>query len=168
VRQRQLTSIDVTPGLWRALQQNETAEPSFWRVSAWRKRKMVAGARAGGVVWSWRVRLVELLAMLLLVGACGSSALAHSSRPDPAAAHAHVTKDVAGRYARGLAKAAWKELQLLPAPQAIADIHANLQAFADMTGCSIVATAPRRFSKAERADFVAAVFRSVIVAVKCP
>jgi hypothetical protein len=133
---------------------------------------MAVGASARGMAGgrgARGARLVMLLAMLLLVGACRSSAVAQSSSPShPAPPHAHVSKDAAERYARGLAKAAWRELQRLPKQLAIADIHANLQAFADMTGCSIVATAPRRFSNAERADFVAAVFRRVIVAVKCP
>jgi hypothetical protein len=133
-----------------------------------RQEADVMGARARGMAGRCRRRLVGLLAVLLLVGACGSSGLGESFPSDPAPAHPHVSKDVAERYARGLAKAAWKELQLLPKPQAIAGIHASLQAFSDMTGCSIVVTRPGRFSRAEHTDFVAAVVGSVVVALKCP
>jgi hypothetical protein len=114
------------------------------------------------------VRALVLLAMLLLVGACGSLTVAQSSPSHPAPAHAHVSKDAAERYARGLAKAAWRELQLLPKQLAVADIQASVQAFSDMTGCTIMASHRRQFSQAGHADFVAAAFRTVIVAVKCP
>jgi hypothetical protein len=133
---------------------------------------MAVGASARGMAGgrgARGARLVMLLAMLLLVGACRSSAVAQSSSPShPAPPHAHVSKDAAERYARGLAKAAWRELQLLPKQLAIADIHASVQAFSDMTGCTVMASHRRNFSQAAQADFVAAVFRNVIVAVKCP
>jgi hypothetical protein len=110
-----------------------------------------------------------LVVLLLLAAACRSATAAPSvpTQVTPVS-HTPVPREVAERYATDLAKAAWMALHRLPKEQAILNIHAHLQAFSDMTGCSIAASRPKQFAPAEHRGFVQAVYRNVIVAVKCP
>jgi hypothetical protein len=107
-----------------------------------------------------------LLAVLLLSVSCGST-VTPSAASHIAPAHPNVSSETAARYAKDLAKGAWMELQLAPKEEAFASIHSHLQAFSDMTGCSVVASRRRQFLRVEYADFVAATYRNVVAAVKC-
>lgn len=109
-----------------------------------------------------------IVVLLLLAAACGPATAAPSVRSPIAPVHAHVSRDTAERYANSLARAAWRDLQRLPKEQAIANIRSQLQSFSDMTGCSIAASHRQQFSAAEHRGFIHALYRNVIVAVKCP
>jgi hypothetical protein len=107
-----------------------------------------------------------LLTVLLLCASCGSDTVTPTAQ-HVAPAYPHVSSETAARYAKGLAKGAWTELELVSKEEAFANIHSHLQAFSDMTGCSVVASRRRQFSRIEYADFVAATYRNVIAGVKC-
>jgi hypothetical protein len=116
--------------------------------------------------WAAGMRAV-FVTFLLLTTACGSSSAEPSTPSEVASADVHVPRDAAERYARSLAKAVWTDLHRLPKEQAVANIQSQLQAFSDITGCSITASRRGEHSAAGRGS-VHAVYRSISVAVTCP
>jgi hypothetical protein len=106
--------------------------------------------------------------IFLLAAACDPAASAPEGSSPVAPVAAHVPRETVERFATSIARAAWKHLHRLPKQQAIGNIHAQLQAFSDMTGCSIALSHRQQFSAAEHPGFINAFHRNVVVAVKCP
>jgi hypothetical protein len=92
-----------------------------------------------------------LITVLLLCASCGSDTVTPTAL-HVAPTYPHVSSETAARYAKGLAKGAWTELELVSKEEAFANIHSHLQAFSDMTGCSVVASRRRQFSRIEYAE----------------
>jgi hypothetical protein len=113
-------------------------------------------------------RCAAAVVVLLLAAACDSAPSVPGGSSPIAPVAAHVPRETAERFATSIARAAWKHLHRLPKQQAISNIHAQLQAFSDMTGCSIAVSHRQQFSAAEHPGFIHAFHRNVVGAVKCP
>jgi hypothetical protein len=108
------------------------------------------------------------IVVFVLATACDPATSAPEGSSPVAPIAAHIARETAERFATSIARAAWKHLHRLPKEQAIGNIHAQLQAFSDMTGCSIAVSHRQQFSAAEHPGLIHAFHRNVVVAVKCP